>query len=115
MFNKCLCAEEPFENLLKIVRAECAQIITFSFNNNRKFLMNKNIYLNALKAAETDEYQLNSFTNMMKISTLFSASVFKNDESDCLLHQFVSTHNRVHSVKLSRKMNHHTITALNLY
>ena len=39
-----------------MVKAECAQIITPSFNCNRKFLMNKNTYLNALKAAEIDEH-----------------------------------------------------------
>ena len=51
----------------------------------------------------------------MRISTSFSAFVFKNDESDYLLYQFVPTHYRVHSVKLSKKMNNYIITALNLY
>ena len=39
-----------------MARAECAWIITLSSNDNRKFLMNKNTCLNALKAAEIDEY-----------------------------------------------------------
>ena len=76
---------EPSENLSKTVKAECAWIITLSSNSNRKFSMNKNVCLNVLKAAETDEYQLNSFTSMMRTSTSFSAFVFKSDESDCLL------------------------------
>ena len=51
----------------------------------------------------------------MRTSTPLSAPVSKGDEPDCLLHQFVPTHNRVHSVRLSKKVNNHTITALNPY
>ena len=98
MPGRYLCTEESFENFSKTAKAECAQIIIFSFNSNRKFLMNEN-----------------SFTNVMRISTPLSASVFKGDESDCLLHWFVSTHYRVHSVRLLRKMDNHIITVLNFY
>ena len=98
-----------------MVRAECVQIITLSFNSNRKFSMNKNICLNTSETAETNEYQLNSLTSIMRISISFSASVFKSDEPDYLLCQFVSTHNEVHFIKLLKKMNHHTITILNFY
>ena len=106
---------EPSENLLKTAKAECAQLITFSFNSNRKFSINKNTCLNVLKIAEIDECQLNSFTSTIKISTSFLTSVSENDESDCLFHWFVSNHNRVHFIKLSKKVNNHTITVLNLY
>ena len=44
------------KNFLKTVKAECAQIITFNFNNNRKFLINKNTCLNTLKATEINEH-----------------------------------------------------------
>ena len=84
MSGRCLCIGEPFKNLLKAAKAQCAQIITFSFNDNRKFSMNKNICLNALKTAEIDEHQLNSFTSIMKTSIPLSAFVFKGDELDCL-------------------------------
>ena len=73
------------ENLLKMVRVECAQIIIFSFNDNRKFLINKNACLNISEAAEIGEHQLNLFTSAMRISTPFSALVSKGDEPDCLL------------------------------
>ena len=115
MPDRCLCMKESSGNLLKMVRAEYAQIITLSFNDNRKFSMNKNTCLNASKAAETDEHWLNSLTSVMKILIPFSAPVFKSDEPDYLLCQFVLTHNRVHFVKLSKKMDHHIIVILNLY
>ena len=115
MSDRYLCAEKPSENLLKTTRTECAQIITLSSNCNRKFSVNKNTYLNMSEAAKIGEHQLNSLTNVMKTSTPSSASVFKSDKPDYLLHQFVFTHNRVYSIRLSKKMNHHTITALNLY
>ena len=51
----------------------------------------------------------------MRILILFSVFVFKSNKPDCLLHQFVPTHNKVHFIKLSRKVNHYTITALNFY
>ena len=86
MSDRHLCTEEPSENLLKKARAECVWIIIFSFNSNRKFLMNKNTYLNMSEAVEIDEHQLNSFTSVMKILIPFSASVFKSDEFDYLLH-----------------------------
>ena len=115
MFDKCLCVREPFENFLKTVRAECVWIITLSSNDNRKFLMNENVCLNALKAAEIGEHWLNSLTSIMRTSTPPSAPVSEGDEPDCLLHQFVPTHYRVHFVKLSKKVNDHTITVLNFY
>ena len=115
MPDRCLCMKEPSENLLKMTKAECAWIIILSFNSNRKFLMNKNMCLNALKTAEIDKYQLNSFINVMKISISLSASVFKSDEPDYLLHQFVSIYNKVHSVKLLKKINDHIIAVLNFY
>ena len=115
MPDRYLCTEEPFENFLKMIRAECVWIITFNSNDNRKFLMNKNICLNVLKVAEINKHQLNSFTNTMKTLNFFSISVFKDNELDCLLHQFVFTHNEVHFIKLSKKMNHYIIMTLNLY
>ena len=115
MPDRCLCVKEPSENFLKMTRAECAWIITLSFNSNRKFLMNENTCLNVLKAAEIDEHQLNSLTSVMRILISSSAFVSKNDESDCLLCWFVPTHYRVHFIRLSKKVNNHTITALNLY
>ena len=115
MFGRCLCIKKPSGNLLKTARAECVWIITPSSNNNRKFLMNKNIYLNVLKAAEIDECQLNSFTSIMRTPTPLSAPVSKGDEPDCLLCWFVPTHNEVHFIRLSRKVNNHTITVLNPY
>ena len=115
MSDRYLCIEKSFKNLLKMIKTECAQIITLSFNNNKKFSMNKNMCLNTLKAVKTDKYQLNLLTNVMRIPIPFSASVFKSDESDCLLCQFVPTHNKVHFIKLSRKINYHTIIALNSY
>ena len=84
--DRCLYIEESSENLLKAAKTECAQIIIFSSNSNRKFLMNKNTCLNILKATEIDEHQLNSFINTIKILIPFSTSVFKGDEPDCLLH-----------------------------
>ena len=77
--------------------------------------MNENMCLDTSEAAEIDEYWLNSFTNMIKTSTPSSASVFKSNEPDCLLHQFVPTHYEVHSIKLSKKINNHIITVLNPY
>ena len=77
--------------------------------------MNKNACLNTSEAAEIDECQLNSFISIMRISTPFLAPVFKNDKSDCLLCQFVPTHNKVYFIRLSKKVNHHTITTLNPY
>ena len=51
----------------------------------------------------------------MRTSTPLSTPVSKGDEPDCLLCWFVPTHNRVHSVRLLKKMNDHTITVLNPY
>ena len=115
MFGKHLCAEEPSENLLKMIKVKCVWIITFSFKDNKKFSINKNMCLNTLKVAEIDEHQLNSFTSMMRILIPLSASVFKGNKFDCLLCWFVPTHNKVHSVRFSKKMNYYIITALNLY
>ena len=112
MSDRCLCVKESSE---KTAKAECAQIITLSSNSNRKFLINKNMCLDMLKAVEIDEHQLNSFTSTMRISTSFSTFVFKGDEPDCLLHQFVPTYNRMHFIKLLRKMNDHIIAVLNPY
>ena len=115
MFDKCLCVKDSSENLLKTAKAECAQIITPSFNSNIKFLMNKNMCLNAPEVVEIGECWLNLFTNVMRTLTPFSAPVFKGNKLDCLLHQFVPTHNKMHSIKLSRKVNNHIIAMLNLY
>ena len=115
IFDRYLCAGESSENLLKIARAEYAWIITFSFNCNKKFSMNKNMCLNMLKAVEIDEYQLNLLINVIKILISFLISVFKNDKSNCLLCWFVPIHNEMHSIRLSKKMNHHIITVLNFY
>ena len=41
--------------------------------------------LNVSEAAEIDKCQLSLFISAMRISTPFSASVFKGDESDYLL------------------------------
>ena len=115
MPDRHLCVRKPSKDLLKMARTECAQIITLSFNCNRKFSVDKNTCLNALKAAEIDEHQLNSLTSIMRIPIPSSAFVFKGDKPDCLLCWFVFTHNRVYSIRLSKKVNHHTITALNFY
>ena len=56
MPSRCLCTEKSSKNLLKTAKTECAWIITLNFNCNRKFLINKNMYLNMLKAAEIDEH-----------------------------------------------------------
>ena len=83
--DRHLCVRKSFENLLKTAKVKWAQIITPSSNNNRKFSINKNVYLNTLKAAEIDEYQLNSLTSAMRTLISFSAFVSKGDKPDCLL------------------------------
>ena len=113
--DKCLYVKKSSENLLKMIRAKCVWIITFSFNDNRKFSMNKNVCLNVPEAAKIDECWLNSLTNTIKISTPLSASVSEGDEPNCLLYWFVPTHNEVHSIRLLRKVNDHIITMLNFY
>ena len=115
ILGRCLCIEEPSENLSKTARAECVQIITLSSNDNRKFSMNENVCLNTSEAAEINEHQLNSLTSVIRTSISSSASVSKGNELDCLLYQFVLTHYRVYSIRLSRKVDNHIITALNLY
>ena len=86
MSDKYLCIKKSSENFLKTVKIECVWIITLSFNDNRKFLMNKNVCLNVLEAVEIDECQLNLFISVIKISISFSAFVSKGNEPDCLLH-----------------------------
>ena len=113
--DRCLYMREFPKDLLKMAKAECVWIITFSSNCNRKFLMNKNMCLNALKAVEIDKCWLNSLINIMRTSTSFLASVFKDDEPDCLFCWFVPIYNEVYSIRLLRKMNHHIIAALNFY
>ena len=115
MPGRHLCVGEPSGNLPKTVRAECVWIITPSFNGNRKFSMDKNTCLDMPEAAEIGEHWLNSLTSVMRIPTPLSAPVSKGDELDCLLCQFVPTHNGVHSIRLSRKVDNHIITALNPY
>ena len=115
MSDRYLCVKKSSENFLKMIKAECAQIITLSFNSNRKFSINKNVYLNMLKAVEIDEYQLNSLINAMRISISLSAFISEGNEFNCLFHQFVPIYNRVHFIKLLRKMNNYIITVLNFY